>query len=51
MAIDGSVWQEASGNTWLSFNDPNWLAKRHGLGPDANAPVKEAAALDARRKR
>jgi uncharacterized protein (DUF302 family) len=25
------VWQDDSGATWLSYNDPNWLAKRHGL--------------------
>jgi len=25
------VWQDASGATWLSYNDPAWLAKRHGL--------------------
>jgi len=23
------VWQDASGDTWLSYNDPSWLAKRH----------------------
>ena len=25
------VWQDASGVTWLSYNDPTWIAKRHGL--------------------
>jgi len=25
------VWQDTSGKTWLSYNDPSWLAKRHGL--------------------
>jgi uncharacterized protein (DUF302 family) len=34
------VWQDASGKTWLSYNDPNWIAKRHGLGPEADATVK-----------
>src|SRR4051812_44868115 len=28
------VWQDQSGTTWLSYNDPGWLAKRHGLGKD-----------------
>jgi uncharacterized protein (DUF302 family) len=23
------VWQEASGQTWISYNEPAWLAKRH----------------------
>jgi uncharacterized protein (DUF302 family) len=26
------VWQDAAGDTWLSYNDPAWLAKRHGIG-------------------
>jgi uncharacterized protein (DUF302 family) len=33
------VWQDATGATWLSYNDPSWLAKRHGLGADAEATV------------
>ena len=24
------VWQDADGKTWLGFNDPIWLARRHG---------------------
>jgi uncharacterized protein (DUF302 family) len=35
------VWQDSAGRTWLSYNDPLWLAKRHGLGP---SPVIEAMA-------
>ena len=42
------VWQDASGDTWLSYNDPSWLAKRHGLAHEAETPVQAlAAALDA----
>ena len=42
---------DASVTTWLTYNDPNWLAKRHGLGPEADATVKAmAAALDAMAK-
>jgi len=42
------VWQDASGNTWLSYNDPNWIAKRHGVGHEVDAPVSAmAAALSA----
>jgi uncharacterized protein (DUF302 family) len=25
------VWQDEGGITWLSYNDPDWLARRHGL--------------------
>jgi uncharacterized protein (DUF302 family) len=38
------VWQDASGDTWLSYNDPSWLAKRHGLGHEVEAPVSGIAA-------
>ena len=34
------VWQDADGSTWLSYNDPTWLAKRHGLGHDVAPTVK-----------
>ena len=34
------VWQDADGSTWLSYNDPIWLAKRHGLGADVEATIK-----------
>ena len=29
------VWQDAMGTVRLSYNDPKWLAQRHGLGPTA----------------
>ena len=41
------VWQDASGNTWLAYNDPAWLAKRHGVSGAAEAAVGlMTAALD-----
>jgi uncharacterized protein (DUF302 family) len=33
------VWQDASGVTWLSYSDPNWMAKRHGLRSEVGATV------------
>jgi uncharacterized protein (DUF302 family) len=33
------VWQDEAGNTWLSYNDPSWLAKRHGTGRDTEATI------------
>jgi len=32
------VWQDAAGKTWISYNDPDYLAARHGLG-DGFKPV------------
>ena len=37
------VWQDASGDTWLSYNDPSWLAKRHGAGNEAMATADAMA--------
>ena len=28
------VWQDEVGAVWLSYNDPAWIARRHGLDPD-----------------
>ena len=25
------VWQDEDGTTWLAYNDPQWLAQRHGV--------------------
>ena len=33
------VWQDISGKTWLSYNDPAWLATRHRLSSEAEAAV------------
>jgi uncharacterized protein (DUF302 family) len=33
------AWEDASGKTWLSYNDPHWLAQRHGLGHAVDANV------------
>jgi uncharacterized protein (DUF302 family) len=46
------AWEDASGKTWLTFNDPAWLAKRHGLSHELNQAVSRiAAALDVIAKR
>jgi uncharacterized protein (DUF302 family) len=37
------VWEDASGQTWLSFNDPHWLAKRHGIDDTAVAAANGLA--------
>jgi uncharacterized protein (DUF302 family) len=38
------VWQDGSGQTWLSYNDPHWLAKRHGIDGAAVPAVNGLAA-------
>ncbi len=48
LPLKALVWQDASGDTWLSYNDPGWLAHRHELGGETQAAVNlMAAALNA----
>jgi uncharacterized protein (DUF302 family) len=35
------AWEDAAGKTWLSYNDPAWIATRHALSPET-AKVIEA---------
>ncbi|WP_298259664.1 DUF302 domain-containing protein [Bradyrhizobium sp.] len=44
LPLKALVWQDASGETWLSWNDPAWLAARHGLS-GVEAVVGKLAAL------
>ena len=36
LPLKALVTQDAAGKVWLTYNDPRWLAKRHGLGVDAD---------------
>ena len=48
LPLKALVWQDAVGDTWLSYNDPGWLAKRYGLHHEIQGTVSDmAAALDA----
>jgi uncharacterized protein (DUF302 family) len=48
LPLKALVWQDAIGGTFLSYNDPAWLAKRHGVGGTSDAAVvKLSAALQA----
>ena len=31
LPLKALVWQDATGKTWISYNDPVWIAERHGL--------------------
>jgi uncharacterized protein (DUF302 family) len=41
LPLKALVWQDDAGATFLSYNDPAYLAHRHGLG-EAAKPVVEA---------
>lgn len=46
LPLKALVWQDEAGDTWISGNDPSWLAKRHGVGAAPQVGMM-AAALDA----
>jgi uncharacterized protein (DUF302 family) len=39
LPLKALVWQDVSGATWLSYNDPAWTVQRHGLDQAAKATV------------
>jgi uncharacterized protein (DUF302 family) len=39
LPLKALVWQDAAGETWISYNGPAWLAHRHGLTGAANETV------------
>jgi uncharacterized protein (DUF302 family) len=48
LPLKALVWQDASGDSWLSYNDPVWLARRYGLaGETETVAGKLSAALAA----
>jgi uncharacterized protein (DUF302 family) len=43
LPLKAVVFEDDTGKVWLSYNDPRWLAQRHGLGA-AVEPIVEAMA-------
>lgn len=43
LPLKALAWQDAAGNTWLSYNEPAWLASRHGLTEQARNSVEALA--------
>jgi uncharacterized protein (DUF302 family) len=39
------VWEDDGGKVWISYNSPEYLAKRHGLPPELLANIAAAGAL------
>ena len=38
------VWRDENGATWLSYNDPVWLAERHGIMPESADTLRQMSA-------
>jgi len=44
LPLKAVVWQSVDGTTYLTYNDPAWIAARHGLGSAAQQPVTALSA-------
>jgi uncharacterized protein (DUF302 family) len=40
LPLKALVWQDEGGTTWLAYNDPQWLAQRHGVGARLDRPLR-----------
>jgi uncharacterized protein (DUF302 family) len=44
LPLKALVFEDASGKVWLTYNDPHWLARRHGLAASTAGVVDAMAA-------
>jgi uncharacterized protein (DUF302 family) len=44
LPLKALIWQDAAGKTWISYNEPDWIAQRHGIA-DAQAVVNKMSDL------
>ena len=48
LPLKALVWQDIAGNTWVSYNDPAWIARRHSIEPGREGTTAAmSAVLDA----
>jgi uncharacterized protein (DUF302 family) len=45
LPLKALVWQDIAGNTWVSYNDPAWLARRHRLEPGSDGTTAAMSAM------
>jgi uncharacterized protein (DUF302 family) len=45
LPLKALIFEDADGKAWLSYNDPAWIAQRHGLGATSAAAVQAMAEL------
>ena len=41
------VWEDAAGKAWISYNEPGWIARRHGVRNAEQVVSKMGAVLSA----
>lgn len=43
LPLKALAWEDAAGKTWLSYNEPLWLAERHGVAQQGGEVAKTLA--------
>ena len=44
LPLKALVYEDATGKVWLAYNEPAWLARRHGIGHEVEPTVKALGA-------
>jgi uncharacterized protein (DUF302 family) len=47
LPLKALVWEDAASKTWISYNEPNWIAQRHGIANAEPVVAKMADLLSA----
>jgi uncharacterized protein (DUF302 family) len=47
LPLKALVWQDAAGTTWLSYNEPAWIAQRHNIANAERVVSSMGTALSA----
>lgn len=47
LPLKALVWEDADGRTWLGYDDPAWLVRRHGIDAEGSAVRAMSDALAA----
>ena len=47
LPLKGLVWQDAANTTWLSYNEPGWIAQRHNIADAERVVNSMGTALSA----
>src|ERR1700675_4190121 len=50
LPLKALVWEDTAGKTWISYNEPSWIAQRHTVANAESVVSKMAAALSAMSK-
>jgi uncharacterized protein (DUF302 family) len=45
LPLKALVWEDSSGKVWLSFDEPGWIAARHGLGAEVDAATEKMTSV------